>query len=165
MKKQSYKEMLRDRCPEVINFALKWCKAKQRWIDHAYDHFIKIVGEEMSNGKVIKTKKDNKKQVARILLGLKKGKTVQFDFDKTIDWENLSDEETVYWNWVKHWVIWFSSTYAYIENNYRVSRKTGKYSKNSFKEWLTGIYLHSLPEVQKQKLASFLLSCIEGDIK
>lgn len=73
MKKQGYKEMLRDRCPEVVNFALKWCKAKERWINHVYDCFVRIVGDEvLENGTIKSTKKDNKKQVTRVLLGLKK---------------------------------------------------------------------------------------------
>ena len=36
-----YKGMLRDRCPQVVNYALKWQKAKERWINHTYDKFIK----------------------------------------------------------------------------------------------------------------------------
>ena len=36
--------MLRDRCPATVNFALKYCNAKERWIDHAYSQFIKIYG-------------------------------------------------------------------------------------------------------------------------
>ena len=59
MKKQGYKEMLRDRCPEVVNFALKWCKAKERWINHVYDCFVRIVGDEvLENGTIKYTKKD-----------------------------------------------------------------------------------------------------------
>ena len=43
--------MLRDRCPRVVNYALKWQKAKERWIDHAYANFIKIYcdNEEKKN--------------------------------------------------------------------------------------------------------------------
>ena len=44
MKKQntSYKEMLRDRVPLFVDLALKWCKAKEIWINHVYNNFINI---------------------------------------------------------------------------------------------------------------------------
>ena len=42
MKKLGYKEMLRDRCPKMVNYALKWRKAKEKWIDHVYSNFIGI---------------------------------------------------------------------------------------------------------------------------
>lgn len=165
MKKQSYKEMLRDRCPEVINFALKWCKAKQRWIDHVYDCFIRIVGEEVRDGKVVKTKKDNKKQTTRILLGIKKGKPRNFAFEETIDWENLTPEETQYWNWVLGWIKWFSVQYAYIENDYSVSRKTGKYAEDGFAKQISSTYLKGFAKDEREKLVKFIVSCIEGNIK
>ena len=41
MKKNTgYREMLRDRCPKVVNYALKWCKAKERWLNYVYDNQI-----------------------------------------------------------------------------------------------------------------------------
>lgn len=166
MKKQGYKEMLRDRCPEVVNFALKWCKAKERWINHVYDCFVRIVGDEVSeNGTVKSTKKDNKKQVTRVLLGLKKGKPRFFDFHKTIDWENLTDEEQFYWDWVDNWVEWFSVNYAYIENMYSISRKTGKYEEDSFIKEMSTKYFPDYDDDEGKRLAKFLISCIEGNTK
>ena len=42
----SYREMLRDRVPTVVSFALKWCKAKNAWIEHAYENSIGIYTEK-----------------------------------------------------------------------------------------------------------------------
>lgn len=126
MKKLGYREMLRDRCPRVVDYALKWQKAKERWIDHVYNCFIKFIGEESLNDKVIHSAKENKNSIARTVLGIVKGKTKNFDFDKTIDWDNLSDEEKIAWQKVSVWVKWFRTNYAYIENTYDISKKVGK---------------------------------------
>ena len=74
MKKPGYREMLRDRCPKVVNYALKWCKAKEKWIDHVYFNFIKIYAE-----------KDQRNNATRIALGISEGNQYTFDFEKTID--------------------------------------------------------------------------------
>ena len=119
--------MLRDRCPKVIDYALKWRKAKEKWIDHAYNYFVKLYGEELNNNnKIIRTAKDNKRHVINLLLGIKNGKPKQFDFSKSIDWDNLTDEETKYWKNTVSWVNWFRTNYAYIENTYDISKKVGK---------------------------------------
>ena len=114
MRNSGYKGMLRDRCPEVVNYALKWQKAKERWINHAYVNFIKFYV-------------DNKERyhTTRIILGLAKFYR-NFDFNKSIDWENLTEEETKYWKRVSSWVRWFMKNYAYIENLYSISRQAGK---------------------------------------
>ena len=72
MKQTGYKGMLRDRCPKVVDYALKWCKAKERWIEHTYNRFIKIYAN-----------KDNRNNATRIVLGIGK-KHKEFDFDKNI---------------------------------------------------------------------------------
>lgn len=124
---KGYKGMLRDRIPKVVDYALKWQKAKERWIDHSYKFFIKIIGEELNvDDKIIRTASENKRAVISILLGMKKGKPKHFNFDYTIDWENLTKEETVYWTRVSSWVRWFVKRYAYIENTYLVSKQCGK---------------------------------------
>ena len=177
MKKLGYREMLRDRCPMVIDYALKWQKAKEKWIEHAYCYFIKIVGEERDiNDNVVKTAKENKRAVMTILLGLKKGKPKHFDFNKTIDWDNLSDEETTYWKRVSSWVKWFGTKYAYIENAYDISKKAGK-SDLDIRIEIINDHLGALmpsrgaPEEEKQakyeyvdKLVEFLIKCFEKKI-
>ena len=103
--------------------------------------------------------------MTRVLLGLKKGKPRFFDFHKTIDWENLTDEEQFYWNWVDNWVKWFSVNYAYIENMYSISRKTGKYEEDSFIEEMSTKYFPDYDDDEGKRLAKFLISCIEGNTK
>lgn len=159
-----YKGMLRDRCPLVVNYALKWQQAKERWIDHAYSNFIKFYVDNKE-----------KNHAARIILGIAKFYR-NFDFDKSIEWENLSPEETQYWKRVSSWVRWFMKHYAYIENLYSVSKTVGK-DDMTIKVEIINSYLSSLlprddePEEEKQakyeyvdKLVDFLINCFENRI-
>ena len=177
MKKLGYREMLRDRCPKVIDYALKWQKAKEKWIDHAYNYFVKLLGDEINiNGAVVRNSKDNKRHVINILLGIKKGKSKEFDFSKSIDWDNLSDEDTAYWKRVASWVNWFRTNYAYIENSYSISKKVGKDELsckveiiNGYLSWLMPNETHSEEEKQAKydyvnKFVDYLIECIDGKI-
>lgn len=163
-KSTGYKAMLRDRCPKVVNYALKWQKAKERWIDHAYNQFIKIY--------VAKKERDH---TTRIILGIAKFYR-NFNFDKSIDWENLTPEEKEYWKTVSSWVYWFCSNYAYMENAYQISRKAGK-DEMEIKVDLICSYLGELlpdknadEETQQAKftyvdnLVDFLVKCFNGRI-
>ena len=177
MKKLGYREMLRDRCPKVVDYALKWQKAKEKWIDHVYSYFIKILGDEVDiNDKIVKTAKDNKRAVISFLLGMKKGKVKNFNFKNTIDWDNLSEEEIKYWETVSTWVRWFSTKYGYIENLYDISKKVGK-DEETIKVEIINNYLGALmpsrdaPEEEKQakynyvdRFVEFLIRCFEGKI-
>lgn len=159
-----YKAMLRDRCPTVVNYALKWQKAKERWVDHAYKNFIRIY-----------VKKEERYNATRITLGIAKYFR-NFEFDKSIDWENLTKEEKEYWSRVSSWVGWFVKKYAYIENAYEISKKTGK-SDIEIKIDIIGQYLsallpseHETEEMKQAKfkyvdnLVDFLIKCFEGRI-
>lgn len=177
MKKLGYREMLRDRCPKLVNYALKWQKAKEKWIDHAYCYFIKIVGEELDiDNKIIRTAKENKRAVMTILLGMKKGQPKYFNFNNTIDWDNLSDKEKTYWERVSSWVKWFCTKYAYIENAYLISKKMGK-NELEIKIEIINSYLRTLmpsedaSEEEKQakydyinRFVDYLIRCIEKKI-
>lgn len=118
-KNTGYREMLRDRCPKLVNYALKWCKAKEKWLDHVYNNWIWIY---VSN--------EERYNAAKNVLGIKdtrKGKKIQtFKFADTIMWDNLSDEEKNYWTRVSAWVSWFQQKFAYIKNTYDVLNTTGK---------------------------------------
>ena len=176
MKKASYREMLRDRCPEVIDYALKWRKAKEKWIDHAYNYFIKLLGEETRNGKIVRSEKDNKRHVINMLLGIKKGKAREFDFSASIDWDNLTKEETKYWNIVVPWVNWFRTNYAPIENAYKISKQVGKDEVDiqveiihDYLMWLMPNETHSDEEKHAKydyvdKFVNYLIECINGKI-
>ena len=159
MRHSGYKGMLRDRCPTVVSYALKWQKAKERWINHAYVNFIKFYV-------------DNKEKyhTTRIILGIAKFYR-NFDFDKSIDWDNLTDEETIYWKRVSSWVRWFMKNYAYIENLYSISKQAGK-DEMEIKVQIVNGYLSALlpspdaTEEEKQakyhyvdKLVDFLIEC------
>lgn len=164
MKSTGYKEMLRDRCPQVVNYALKWQKAKERWINHAYNQFIKIYCNN-----------EERKHTTRIILGIAKFYR-NFEFDKSIDWENLTPEEETYWKRVSSWVRWFTERYAYIENTYQISKKCGK-DDFTTKVELINLYLSALlpdedadPEEKQAKyqyvdnLVEFLIKCFDGRI-
>lgn len=97
--------MLRDRCPKVVDLALKWCKAKTKWVDHVYDHFINIYAL-----------KEERYEATRIALGIS-GKYHNFDFNKSIDWINLDEDEGEYWNVISNWVKWFVNRHATIESD------------------------------------------------
>lgn len=99
--------MLRDRCPAVIDLALRWCKAKTRWLDHVYSHFINIY-----------VLKEERYEATRIILGIS-GKYRNFDFKKTIDWDNIDSEEEEYWKTILGWVNWFRNRHAAIEQDIR----------------------------------------------
>lgn len=99
--------MLRDRCPAVIDLALRWCKAKTKWLDHVYQHFINIY-----------VLKEERYEATRIILGIS-GKYRNFNFEKTIDWDNIDSEEEEYWKTILGWVNWFRNRHAAIEQDIR----------------------------------------------
>lgn len=156
--------MLRDRCPKVVNYALKWQKAKERWIDHAYERFIKIYCD-----------KAERNHTTRIILGIAKFYR-DFEFDKSIDWENLTKEEETYWKRVSSWVRWFTKKYAYIENAYLISKQTGKDEFTIKVEIINGYLSTLLPEKDEDEetkqakykyvdnLVEFLIKCFENRI-
>ena len=152
MKKSTgYKEMLRDRCPAVVDIALKWCNVKQKWIDHTYDHFIKLYKH-----------KNDRNEATRIILGISK-RYRNFDFHKTIDWDNLTKEETEYWTWVWKWVEWFMQNFMYIKNLYKVSVSCGK-DEDECKFEILSKYLKFLLDEKRyttaDKLVDYLIKCI-----
>ena len=135
MKKTSYKEMLRDRISDMqaVDLALKWCKAKTRWINHTYDNFINCLAD-----------KSERYEATRIILGIS-GKCRNFDFHKTIMWENLSEDDTEYWKIVEGWVIWFQNNMLEIEYDVQhgatISQLNAKYAKGLSDPTALSIYL------------------------
>lgn len=142
--------MLRNRVPRVVDYALKWCKAKERWIDHVYVNFVGIY-----------VHKEDRKTATRTCLGIRKGKPKWFEFHDTIMWDQfgMSEEEKEYWLWVEGWVKWFMKSFAVIENDYEVSKKVGKEEK--FKDNLRNIYLKNTSDEEKDKLINFIMNCLE----
>jgi len=107
-----FKQMLRDRLPKVVNFALKWCKVKETWLDHVYKNFIWVFSD-----------KKLRLAMTRDLLGYNSKK--MFVFEDTIDWDNLTKEETAFWKNISNWVSWFQKEYQLVENEYSNSKKLG----------------------------------------
>ncbi len=164
-KTTGYKGMLRDRCPKVVDYALKWQKAKERWINHAYTNFIKFYCD-----------KKERNHATRIVLGIAKYYR-NFEFDKSIDWDNLTPEDKTYWERISSWVNWFMKKYAYIENAYKISRDAGKDDFTIKVEIINGYLSALLPkeeETDEEKIAKyeyvdnlvdFLIKCFEGRIQ
>lgn len=107
MKKTSYKDMIRNRISNMreIDLALKWCKAKERWIDHVYNCFINIY-----------TKKEDRYEAVRIILGISK-KDRKFNFHSNIHWDNLDNYDRIYWESIESWVNWFTENLNNVEND------------------------------------------------
>ena len=118
--------MIRDRCPYVVNLALKWCtefgrivnqqldpeerisyKVKERWIERVYKENVAIY-----------TTTDEKNSSVRKALGIHKGRQ-EFDFADSINMGNINPKsectELNFWKWVQTWVQWFQIHYKYIE--------------------------------------------------
>ena len=178
MKNQTgYKQMLRDRLPKLVSFALKWCKAKEAWLDHVYKNKIWFYSS-------------NEERLAqtRSVLGYKKNKPREFVFADTIDWDNLINDKNVklkdatpkhvkYWEHVAKWVSWFQITVPKIENEYKISKQGGAelidLKRTIMLNWLSDYFPtkeDSAKERQRKnayinKLADYLIDCFENLIK
>lgn len=151
--------MLRDRCPKVVSLALKYCKAKETWLDHVYKSWIWIYQS-----------KEERFEATKILLG---SKSKPFCFEDTIDWENLNDEQKAYWKDVSKKVSWFQNKYAYIQNAYSISKSKGYEIEDIKYEIMLNFMLEMCPssqdsaETKKKKnkevneLADFLINSFE----
>lgn len=136
-KTTSYKCMLRDRMPKMLDLALRWCKAKGRWIDYVYDKQIKKYPMEkrsMAVKSILGIKQHYKRQQIydQIRYGELKPITMEqvesipkselyMKFRDTIDWSALLVEDPdmyQYWKDVACWVDWFSTSYIPIQDTY-----------------------------------------------
>jgi len=127
--------MLRNRCPDVVNLALKWCKSKDKWVNHAYKHFVGIYKD-----------KNERDGAARIILGIS-NKYRKFEFHKTINWDEIDDEEKKHWKIVEDWVNWFQAYHLDMEQCYKT------YGIEQLKQ----DYLPSLDEDKREELAKILV--------
>ena len=147
METNGYKGMLRDRLPKTVDIALKWCKAKERWINHTYDNFIGIFSENKE--------KDN---ATKVILGIST-RYKSFDFHKTIMWDNMTDLEISYWKNVESWVNWFRTNYIYIQNEVNNSLILGV-EINVIKQKIKKNFLSQLDEEWQDKLCNYLISTL-----
>ena len=164
MKRTGYKEMLRDRMPKMLNLALKWCKAKEKWLDYVYENHIKIVPKDQRGVEVKKClglkpkynvndmypylweKGISYKQINDFIYSKSPqelSQILKMDFKDTIIWKDLDENETKFWNYVNSWVVWFKRTHMYIENTYKISRLVGK-DERSIKIEIVQTYLRTM---------------------
>lgn len=87
--------MLRNNLPHELDLALKWCKAKTRFINYVYEEFIHIFADHRQRCTVTKF----------IIRELNKRE----NFDKCINWDWISNEDMEYWIYIKDWYMWFKS--------------------------------------------------------
>lgn len=145
MSSTGYKAMLRDRVPFVVNLALKWCNAKGNWVDHVYDSQISIYAN-----------KEDRYDATRHVLGLKKHNR-EFDFHKSIDWDNITSEESEYWRQIEVWVTWFKVNHIYIKNIYDGSVEKGK-SIDVIRDEIKNYLSSSVDPSLWDKLVTFLIN-------
>ena len=138
--------MLRNRTPLLVDAALKYCKAKECWINHVYDNFINVY-----------TDKEQRYEATRIALGIS-GKYRNFDFHKTIAWDNLDKEETENWESVEEWVIWFQEHAMDIKNEYEKIKNL--YVREIAEMYLTDKFLATEDQDAAYKLISFIIDTI-----
>lgn len=143
-----YKAMLSDRLPYVVNIALKWCESKGRWVEHVYNTQVKIY-----------VKKSDKDYAVRCVLGIAK-RHPEFNFNDTIDWNNLSEDDNSHWKWVSDWVNWFQKSFCDIENIIKTSRLIGMLENDIIKEVCT-TYLKNMEQESAEKLAKYILKNID----
>lgn len=111
--KRGYKQMLSDRMSFVLNAALQMCKAKTRWIDHVYYNFVNIY-----------TDRKEKSSTVKCIMGLNK-RYKNFDFHKTINWDDLNDQLYTFWQNVEGWYTWLSKTNLAIYEVYNNLSREG----------------------------------------
>lgn len=140
-----YKAMIRDRVPHTVDFCLKWLRIKTKWVDHVYTHHVWYI-------------KDNQQRnyQTRALMGLTKA-TRGFNFDDTIDWANIDQEETRYWRLVATWVHWFERNMLSLVEMYETLRFQRGEDHEYIKNYLMKAKFDELPSNQQDKLYKMLI--------
>lgn len=169
-----YRAMLKARMPKIMSFALIYCKAKESWVEHCYNNFIRVVPQKDRSRTVkemlgLSKRPGCKKYFTQddyLLLALygykykpmstpEKSK-LYYTFRETINWDELDSDDTDFWEGVCNMVNWFSDTYAYIENDYRISVSIGK-TEQIIKEDLKSRYKLD------DQLTKYLIKCFKNN--
>lgn len=137
-----YRKAISDNIPQKWDMALRWCECRTTWIEHVYSFCIMSL-----------SKNKEKTDTVKILTGrMEDNLGVKHKFKDSIDWDNLSEEETEVWEGVVEWVNWFTSNGALIDDNIK------SYSRRnlSFDDAATTLnYDMGLEDI---KLAKFILT-------
>ena len=164
MKKTGYKEMLRDRCPKVVTYALKYHRVMEAWINHVYKNFIWIYPSN-----------EERLKATRIILGLNKNPK-EFIFADTIDWNNISAKEKESWKEVQKTVSWYQKQHLYAENDYADLKDKGKDIKTIKYELMRRYLIDMCPtkdddektrnkkNIEINKFVNFLIDTFEHNI-
>lgn len=156
---KGYKGMIRDRMPLMLNLALKWCKAKERWIDYVYDNVIRKYPENKRSivvKQILGIKQRWKRQEIYDQIRYSELEPITMDqinkipkselymkFSDTIDWSTLYNEDRDmydYWKVIAEWVNWFSTEYTSIKSTYSHALRWGMSTKDDIKPILMSKY-------------------------
>lgn len=143
-KRTDYRQMIKDRIPHTVNLALIWCKAKTNYVEHVYSQSIRFLRKD---------KLALRKQMYE-LFG-KPGYYNQYEFDKTIMWDNLNEADTQYWEEVSKWVKFFETNSIPIQTIHK-ELTILKYSEQDIKERLCKTKFKDLPTYWQDKLYDFI---------
>lgn len=146
--KTGYKEMLRNRLPDYVDLALKWCKVKELWINHVYDSQINIYAD-----------KQERYNATRIALGLSSKERI-FKFEDSIDWVWITEEEKERLKPAIGWINFFKTIFPYIENKWKVNLSLGK-TEQEFIDELSSGYLKTVNDSVRNKLAVFITNYLK----
>ena len=167
--------MLRDRLPKLVDFGLKWVKAKEVWLDHVYKNFIWVYA----------SKKERLAESRRVLGYKEDGQPREFKFADTIDWGNLIKDDSIelkdatpehvkYWENVVNSVSWFQKTVPLIEDEYKISKMKGAdiidLKRTIMLNWLSDLFPTTEDDAKERerknayvnKLADYLIDCFEN---
>lgn len=151
MGKTGYKEMLRNRIPVYVDIALKWCHSKERWLNLVYNTQINIFVDKQERYNAI-----------RIVLGLS-SKNRSFDFEQSLDWEYLSEDDKLILNPVKGWISWFKNYFLYLDNKYKTNLSLGMTDEETIEEWCSDSGLLKTVDTSiRRKLATFVLNYLKN---
>lgn len=137
MSRTGFKEMLRDRIPVYADIALKWCKTKERWINIVYRDTISVFAD-----------KNDRYDITKTVLGLK-SKDKMFNFDDTVYWDALSEDEHKILKVASSWVKWFKYYFIFIENEYKVDLSLGYSEEEIISELCSGLLKKSTLQLEK----------------
>jgi hypothetical protein len=170
-----YRQMLCDRMPQTLDIALRWCKAKNKWVDYVYDHFIqKYPQNERSRAVKQVLGLTNYYNIDEIIMffrirGMKQSNNIpkeelKLSFKDTMNWEELAGRdvnELNNWKAINSWVVWFKCWYSYIESTVKISIKNGKVYSEICKE-IEYKYLIKIEDTSnREKLSAFLVDNIK----
>ena len=140
--------MLRNRLPDYVDLALKWCRVKELWINLVYNSQINIL-----------VNKQDRYNTTRIILGLS-SKSRVFDFEDSIDWTWISEEERARMRPAIGWINFFKVNFPYIENKWKVNLSLGK-TELEFIDELSSGYLKTVNDSVRNKLAVFITNYLK----